>query len=163
MFLQIICWDRFLDYAQTYFEDVNAPAFQSRNAVIDFGVDTLKDYAKETPAARKEAIHDINRMNAEKITSDEASMMKLRDIMMRILKDMKETYDSKPADIDTSQLTEMMNAMYEQAETIRIKRPVTAEDMTDIVVNYVAQTGLDEKAQELLKALCLRMFKDTER
>ena len=30
---------RFLDYAQTYFEDANAPAFQSRNVVIDFGID----------------------------------------------------------------------------------------------------------------------------
>lgn len=154
---------RFLDYAQTYFEDANAPAFQSRNTIIDFGIDTLKDYAKETPTARKEAIHDINRMNAEKITSDEASMIKLRDIMMRILKDMKEANDGEPADIDTSQLTEMIHAMYEQAEVIRQERPVTAEDMTDIVVNYVAQTGLNEKAQELLKALCLQMFKDTER
>lgn len=153
---------RFLDYAQTYFEDSNAPAFQSRNAIIDFGIDTLKDYAKETPAARREANHDINRMNAEKITSDEASMMKLRDIMMRILKDMKEAYDNKPADIDTSQLTEMMNAMYKQAEAIRQEHPVTAEDMSDIVVNYVAQTGLDEKAQKLLKTLCLQMFKSVK-
>ncbi len=96
-------------------------------------------------------------MNAEKITSDEASMMKLRDIMIRILKDMKEAYDGKPADIDTSQLTEMMYAMYEQAEAIRQEHPVTAEDMSDIVVNYVSQTGLDEKA------LCLQIFKDTER
>ena len=137
---------RFLDYAQTYFEDANAPAFQSRNTIIDFGIDTLKDYAKETPTARKEA-----------------SMIKLRDIMMRILKDMKEANDGEPADIDTSQLTEMIHAMYEQAEVIRQERPVTAKDMTDIVVNYVAQTGLNEKAQELLKALCLQMFKDTER
>lgn len=153
---------RFLDYAQTYFEDTNAPAFQSRNAIIDFGIDALKDYAKETPAARREANHDINRMNAEKITSAEASMIKLRDIMMRILKDMKEAYDSKPADIDTSQLTEIMNAMFEQAGVIRQERPVTAEDMTNIVVNYVAPTGLDKKTQELLKKLCLQMFKDAE-
>ena len=64
-------------------------------------------------------------MNAEKITSDEASMIKLRDIMMRILKDMKEANDGEPADIDTSQLTEMIHAMYEQAEVIRQERPVT--------------------------------------
>ena len=153
---------RFLDYAQTYFEDSNAPAFQSRNALIDFGIDSLKNYAMEAPEVRRDAVHDINRMSAEKITSTEASMTKLRDIMMNILKDMKKAYDSEPADIDTSQLTEMMNAMYEQAETIRIKRPVTAEDMTDIVVNYVAQTGLDENSQELLKALCLQMFKSVK-
>lgn len=153
---------RFLDYAQTYFEDSNAPVFQSRNAIIDFGIDALKDYTKETPAAQKEAIHDINRMNAEKVTSDEASIIKLRDIIMRILKDMKEAYDNNPADIDTSQLTEMMNTMYKQAEAIRQEHPVTAEDMSDIVVNYVAQTGLDEKAQKLLKTLCLQMFKSVK-
>jgi hypothetical protein len=152
---------RFLDYAQTYFEDANAPAFQSRNAMIDFGIDTLKDYVREIPEARREASHDINRMTAEKITSTEASMTKLRDIMMSILKDMKKAYDSKPTDIDTSQLTEMMNIMFEQAEEIRKVRPVTAEDMSNIVVNYLAQTGLDEKAQKLLKKLCLQMFKDT--
>ena len=150
---------RFLDYAQTYFEDANAPAFQSRNAMIDFGIDTLKDYVREIPEARREASHDINRMTAEKITSTEASMTKLRDIMMSILKDMKKAYDSKPTDIDTSQLTEMMNIMFEQE--IRKVRPVTAEDMSNIVVNYLAQTGLDEKAQKLLKKLCLQMFKDT--
>lgn len=153
---------RFLDYAQTYFEDSNTPVFQSRNAIIDFGIDALKDYTKEIPAALKEASHDINRMNAEKITSDEASIIKLRDIMMRILKDMKEAYDNKPADIDTSQLTEMMNAMYKQAEAIQQEHPVTAEDMSNIVVNYVAQTGLDEKAQKLLKTLCMQMFKSVK-
>ena len=82
--------------------------------------------------------------------------------MMRILKDMKEAYDNKPADIDTSQLTEMMNAMYKQAEAIRQEHPVTTEDMSDIIVNYVAQTGLDEKAQKLLKTLCLQMFKSVK-
>ena len=136
---------RFLDYAQTYFEDANAPAFQSRNAMIDFGIDALKDYARETPEARREATHDINRMNAEKITASEASMIRLRDIMMSILKDMKEAYDSKPSDTNTSQLTEMMSVMFEQAEEIRKERPVTAEDMSNIIVDYLAQTGLDEK------------------
>lgn len=41
----------------------------------------MKDYARETPEVRRDAVHDINRMNAEKITSTEASMIKLRDIM----------------------------------------------------------------------------------
>ena len=75
---------------------------------------------------------------------------------------MKEAYDSKPSDTDTSQHTEMMSVMFEQAEEIRKERPVTAEDMSNIVVNYLAQTGLDEKAQKLLKKLCLQMFKVTE-
>lgn len=56
----------------------------------------------------------------------------------------------------------MMSAMFEQAEEIRKERPVTAEDMSNIDVNYLAQTGLDEKAQTLLKKLCLQMFKGTE-
>lgn len=43
----------FLDYTQTYFEDANAPTFQSRNAMIDFGIDALKDYVRETPEARR--------------------------------------------------------------------------------------------------------------
>lgn len=153
---------RFLDYVQIYFEDANAPAVQSKSAIIDFGIDTLKDYARETPDARKEATHDINRMNAEKITASEASIIRLRDIMMSILKDMKETYDSKPSDIDTSQLIEMMSVMFEQAEEIRKERPVTAEDMTNTVVYYLAQTGLDEKAHKMLKELCLHMFKGTK-
>lgn len=153
---------RFLDYAQAYFEDANAPAFLSRNAIIDFGIDALKDYARETPEVRRKANHDINRMNAEKITSSEASMTKLRDIMMSILKDMKEAYENEPSDIDNSQLTEMMSVMFEQAEEIRKELPITAEDMSNIVVNYLAQTGLDEKAQELLRKLCLQIIKGTK-
>ena len=93
---------RFLDYAQANFEDANAPAFQSRNAMIDFGIDALKGYARVTPEARRETTYDINRMNAEKITASDASMIRLRDIMMSILKDMKEAYDSKPSDINNS-------------------------------------------------------------
>lgn len=54
------------------------------------------------------------------------------------------------------------NTMFEQAEKIRKERPVTAEDMSNIVVNYLTQTGLDEKAQKILKKLCLQMFKGTE-
>ena len=75
---------------------------------------------------------------------------------------MKESYDSKPSDIDVSQLTEMMSVMFEPAEEIRKERPVTAEDMSNIVVNYLAQTGLDEKAQKKVKKLCMQMFNDTE-
>ena len=72
-------------------------------------------------------------------------MIKLRDIMMDILKDMKKAYDNMPSDIDTSQLTKMMSVMFEQAEKIRKERPVTSEDMTNIMMNYLAQTGIDEK------------------
>ena len=75
-------------------------------------------------------------MNAEKITASEASMIRLCDIMMSV--------------------------MFEQAEEIRMERPVTAEDMSNIVVNYLSQTGLDEKAQKIVKKLCLQMFKGTE-
>lgn len=75
---------------------------------------------------------------------------------------MKEAYDSKPSDIDTSQITEMMSVMFEQSEEIRKERPVTAEDMTNIIINYLARTGIDEKTQKLLKELCLQMFKGTE-
>ena len=52
--------------------------------------------------------------------------------------------------------------MFEQADEIRKEHPVTVEDMSNIVVNYLAQTGLDEKAQKILKKLCLQMFKGTE-
>ena len=124
---------RFLDYAQTYFEDTNAPAFQSRNAMIDFGIGALKDYVRATPEARREATHDINRMNAEKITASEASMIKLRDIMMSILKDMKEAYDSTPSDTDISQLTEMMSVMFEQAEEI-VKNDLSQQRICQILL-----------------------------
>lgn len=127
---------RFLDYAQTYFEDANAPAFQSRNVMIDFGIDALKDYTRETPDVRREATHDINRMNAEKITVSEASMIRLRDIMMSI--------------------------MLEQAKEIRNDCPITTEDMSNIIVDYLAQSGLDEKAQKIVKKLCLHLFKGKE-
>lgn len=53
--------------------------------MIDFEIDVLKDYARETLEARRETNHDINRMNAEKITASEASMIRLRDIMMSVL------------------------------------------------------------------------------
>ena len=122
----------------------------------------LKEYARENPEARREANHDINRMNAEKITASEASMIRLRDIMMSILKDMKEAYDSKPSDIDTVQPTEMMSIMFEQAKEIHNERPVTTEDMSNILVDYLAQSGLDEKAQKIVKKLCLHLFKGKE-
>ena len=72
------------------------------------------------------------------------------------------TSASGSADIDTSKLTEMMSAMHGQAEMIRQERPVTAEDMANIVADYLAQTGLDEKSRELLKTLCLQMFTPAE-
>lgn len=49
----------------------------------------------------------------------------------------------------------MMSVMFEQTEEISKERPVTAEDMSNIVMNYLAQSGLDEKEQKLLKKLCL--------
>ena len=108
----------------------------SSDAIIDFGIDGLKDYVKETPEARREANHNINRMNAEKITASEASMIRLRDIMMSI--------------------------MLEQAKEIRNDRPITTEDMSNIIVDYLAQSGLDEKAQKIVKKLCLHLFKGKE-
>lgn len=99
-------------------------------------IDALKDYAWETSKISRKANHDINRMTFEKITSSEVSMIRLRDIMMSV--------------------------MFEQAEEIRRKCLVTAEEMSNIVVNYPVQIGLDEKAQKPLKKPCLQMFKCTE-
>lgn len=81
-------------------------------------------------------IHGINRINAKKNTSSKASIIRLHDIMM--------------------------STMFKQSEGIRQEPPVTAANMTNIVMNYLAPTELDEKAQELLKELCLQMFKDIE-
>ena len=49
--------------------------------------------------------------------------------------------------------------MFEQAEKIRKERPVTTEDMTNILVNYLAQTGLDEKAQKIFHLILIRLPK----
>ena len=70
------------------------------------------------------------------MTSSKASMIKLRDIMMSIV--------------------------CEQSEKIRKERLVTTDNMSNIVVNYLAQTGLDEKVQKIVKKLCLHLLKGKE-
>lgn len=52
--------------------------------------------------------------------------------------------------------------MLKQAEEIRKERPVTPEDMANIVVNYLAQTGLNEETPELVKEVRLQMLEGAE-
>jgi hypothetical protein len=55
----------------------------TRNAILDIGIMDIKAYVKEHPEHMTDAMHDMRRINAEKISGPEADIEKLKNIFVK--------------------------------------------------------------------------------
>lgn len=142
---------------KNYFDNTVANGIMARNQIIDLATEPLAELLSAEPSKRTELIKDISFLNSAKIQSNEADVEKIKNILMKIIREIKE-------DITAQQPTGAI-ATAEAVKGIRATLPnkpqseLTIDDVSVAVAAYVGtMLPMDESTSELLQQLTKQML-----
>ena len=129
----------------------------ARNQVIDFATEPLVELMSAEPSKRAEIIKDMSFLNSTKIQNNEADVEKIKNILMKIIREIKE-------DVTAQQPTGAI-ATAEAVNAIRDSLPdkpqseLTIDDVSTAVATYVGtMLPMDENTSALLQQLAKQML-----
>lgn len=142
---------------KNYFQGTVANGIMARNQLIDLATEPLAELMSADPSRRAEIIKDMSFLNSTKIQSNEADIEKIKNILMKILRDIKE-------DMESQQPTGAV-ATAEVVRGIRAALPdkpqseLTADDVSAAMAAYIGTVvPMDENSSELLQQLAKKML-----
>lgn len=137
---------------KNYFDNTVASGIMARNQVIDFATEPLVELMSAEPSKRAEIIKDMSFLNSTKIQNNEADVEKIKNILMKIIREIKE-------DVTAQQPTGAI-ATAEAVNAIRDSLPdkpqseLTIDDVSTAVATYVGtMLPMDENTSALLQQL----------
>ncbi len=146
---------------RNYFHNTTANGIMARNQIIDFATEPLAELMSAEPSKRAEIIKDMSFLNSAKIQSNEADVEKIKNILMKIIREIKE-------DVTAQQPTGAI-ATAEAVKGIRDALPdkpqskLTADDVSAAMAAYVGKMiPMDESTSELLQQLTKQMLEPKE-
>lgn len=133
----------------------------ARNEMIDFMTDMADEWSMSRPKKQKEVQRDIRQLSAQKLCTHEAEMEKIKNLFMKILRDVKKT-DHRELPKQTMTAS-MLNAFREK---IRIKwkrrEKIEKEDVIYMVLEKLNEKiPMDDISRSLFAQLMLRMMNAT--
>ena len=150
-----------LKLIQIYFCDTAALGMKSHNDSIDFVIEVLTEFGQENPEYKDEIRKDQDTMKAQKMKPHEAETEKIKEVLFRMLKDIKQDYENQ---IPTSPIT-AVSSMKDMLKTVpRDRRRNVKRD----IVNYVSRQlekqcrNLDPEALELVRDIAERILAVSE-
>ena len=142
---------------KNYFDNTVASGIMARNKVIDFATEPLVELMSAEPSKRAEIIKDMSFLNSTKIQNNEADVEKIKNILMKIIREIKE-------DVTAQQPTGAI-ATAEAVNAIRDSLPdkpqseLTIDDLSTAVATYVGtMLPMDENTSALLQQLAKQML-----
>ena len=142
---------------KNYFDNTVASGIMARNQVIDFATEPLVELMSAEPSKRAEIIKDMSFLNSTKIQNNEADVEKIKNILMKIIREIKE-------DVTAQQPTGAI-ATAEAVNAIRDSLPdkpqseLTIDDVSTAVATYVGtMLPMDENTSALLQQLAKQML-----
>ncbi len=142
---------------KNYFDNTVASGIMARNQVIDFATEPLVELMSAETSKRAEIIKDMSFLNSTKIQSNEADVEKIKNILMKIIREIKE-------DVTAQQPTGAI-ATAEAVNAIRDSLPdkpqseLTIDDVSTAVATYVGtMLPMDENTSALLQQLAKQML-----
>lgn len=142
---------------KNYFDNTVASGIMARNQVIDFATEPLVELMSAEPSKRAEIIKDMSFLNSTKIQNNEADVEKIKNILMKIIREIKE-------DVTAQQPTGAI-ATAEAVNAIRDLLPdkpqseLTIDDVSTAVATYVGtMLPMDENTSALLQQLAKQML-----
>lgn len=142
---------------KNYFQGTVANGVMARNQLIDIATEPLAELMSADPSKRAEITKDMSFLNSTKIQSNEADIEKIKNILMKILRDIKE-------DMESQQPTGAV-ATAEAVRGIRAALPdkpqseLTADDVSAAMAAYIGTVvPMDEDSSELLQQLTKKML-----
>lgn len=137
---------------KNYFNNTIANGIMARNQIIDLATEPLAELMSEEPSKRAELINDISFLNSAKIQSNEADVEKIKNILMKIIQEIKEV-------VAAQQPTGAI-ATAEAVKGIRdslLDKPqseLTTDDISAAMTAYVGKViPMDESTSTLLQQL----------
>lgn len=133
----------------------------ARNEMIDFMTDMADEWSMSRPKKQKEVQQDMRQLSAQKLCTHEAEMEKIKNLFMKILRDVKKT-DHRELPKQTMTAS-MLNAFREK---IRIKwkrrEKIEKEDVIYMVLEKLNEKiPMDDISRSLFAQLMLRMMNAT--
>ena len=142
---------------KNYFQGTVANGVMARNQLIDIATEPLAELMSADPSKRAEITKDMSFLNSTKIQSNEADIEKIKNILMKILRDIKE-------DMESQQPTGAV-ATAEAVRGVRAALPdkpqseLTADDVSAAMAAYIGTVvPMDEDSSELLQQLTKKML-----
>lgn len=145
---------------KNYFDNTVANGIMARNQIIDLATEPLAKLLSAEPSKRAEIMKDMSFLNSTKIQNNEADIEKIKNILMKIIRDIKE-------DI-TAQLPTGAIATAEAVKGIRDSLPdkpqseLTTADVSAAMAAYVGKViPMDESTSALLQQLTKQMLESS--
>lgn len=142
---------------KNYFDNTTANGIMERNQIIDLATEPLAELMSTEPSKRAEIIKDLSFLQSTKIQNNEADIEKIKNILMKIIKDIK--------DDATEQQPTGAIATAEAVKGIRAALPdkpqseLTAEDVSAAMAAYVGTViPMDENTSALFQQLAKQML-----
>ena len=140
-----------------YFSNTVANGIMARNQIIDLATEPLAELLSAEPSKRAEIIKDMSFLNSTKIQNNEADIEKIKNILMKIIRDIKENV--------TAQLPTGAIVTAEAVKGIRdslLDKPqseLTTADVSAAMAAYVGKViPMDESTSALLQQLTKQML-----
>ena len=142
---------------KNYFDDTVAQGIMARNQVIDLATEPLAELMSAEPSKRAEIFKDLSFLQSTKIQNNEADIEKIKNLMLKILRDIKEhmTKRQPVGPITTAEAIQgIRNALPDKPRS-----EITADDMSAALTAYLGTViPLDEDSSASLKRLAKKLF-----
>lgn len=142
---------------KNYFDNTVSNGIMARNQVIDFATEPLAELMSAEPSKRAEIMKDMSFLNSTRIQSNEADVEKIKNILMKIIRDIKD-------DVTAQQPTGAI-ATAKAVKGVRDALPdkpqseLTTDNLSAAIAAYAGTIiTMDESTSTLLQQLAKQML-----
>ena len=142
---------------KNYFSNTVANGIMAKNQIIDLATDPLAELMSADPSKRTEMIKDLSFLNSSKIQSNEADIEKIKNILMKIIRDVKENMaEEQPSGaVATAEAVKGIRA----ALPDKPQSELTADDVSTAITAYIGtMITMDENTSELFQQLAKQVL-----
>lgn len=142
---------------KNYFYNTTANGIMARNQIIDLATEPMAELMSAAPAKRAEMIKDLSFLRYSKIQNNEADIEKIKNILMKIIRDIKEdvTAQQPIGAIATAEAVQGIRAVLPD----KPQSELTADDVSAAVAAYAeTMVTMDESTSALFKQLAKQML-----
>ena len=142
---------------KNYFSNTVANGIMARNQIIDLATDPLAELMSADPSKRTEMIKGLSFLNSSKIQSNEADIEKIKNILMKNIRDVKEDMaEEQPSGaVATAEAVKGIRA----ALPDKPQSELTADDVSTAITAYIGtMITMDENTSELFQQLAKQVL-----
>lgn len=146
---------------RAYLDDPLELGNMARNEMIDFMTDMADEWCLGHPAKQKEVQRDMRYLSAHKLCTHEAEMEKIKNLFMKILRDVKKM-DHRELPKQTMTAA-MLNSFREKfGAKLKRREKIEKEDVIFMVLEKLSEKiPMDDVSRSLFTQLMLRLMNAT--